>query len=92
MLTRALYPFPSDDGRPLMIEATLKDGSTVNLVNDTLIDDKIDYAAVVEVTADGLNEITGKIPFDEAERRYAEIYDERRASGDRPVVTYHSYD
>lgn len=75
-----------------MIEATLKDGSTVNLVNDTLIDDKIDYAAVVEVTADGLNEITGKIPFDEAERRYAEIYDERRASGDRPVVTYHSYD
>ena len=78
---------------PLVIEATLEDCTTINLVNETPVDADQDYAAVVLVRKDGKElEVLSKKPYAEAEAFFNKYLDALKAKGDRPVITYCSYD
>ena len=78
---------------PLLIEATLEDCTTINLVHDKPISADQNYAAVVLVRKNGQEvELLGKTPYAEAEAFFNEYLDALAAKGDRVVITYCSFD
>ena len=81
------------DYGPLLMEATVANCLTVNLVSETRPDDDQDYAAVILVEADGTErELFGKSPYAEAEVAFNEYLDKRQSKGDEAVITYCSFD
>jgi chitinase len=81
------------DYGPLMLEATLEDGMTINLVNETKVDDDQAYAALVFVRQDGKElEVLSKRPYAEVEASFYRYIDAIQAKGGRVVITYCSFD